>query len=507
LERRATISRSRLLVLISVLLVVVAAALFVVEYSLADHTRVFNVGDIKALPSVSGAYRSINRWKTVQTFSFKGVPFYRLLAQAGVTDGKATVTIISPDGYFWPGPKGKLTVAELKRTNSLGLIPVIAYQMDGSALDPEPDGTGPLRYVAPQYSQDEENKPSWVSNARVVQVGPTAKGVKAPNAKKVPSDEIWISGSIPSVFPFSIFIPVGIAVAGLVGLVVGLFIAFRKRGSKDVSAAAAGVLLCLLVSSAVFGIGGPRTCQAATSVTFSKTDLESMPATSGHYTFLKQQPPYTYYEADYTGVALSYLLEQKLNLDAGASGVVVKCTDGFSVNLTLGQVNNTYPGGLKIILAYAKGGAALAGDEGPLRLIVPQTTPGNHDQGGDPNTPSCARMVNVIEVTPAAGVAAPVSVPSGSVAVFGAVTSPAPANPSPAPQPQGQATTTTTQQTQAQQAAAAARAQANAPLDAINRTFGDPRHILSWLMASTFAGAIPGRAGRAFMLLYYLCGI
>jgi DMSO/TMAO reductase YedYZ molybdopterin-dependent catalytic subunit len=507
LERRATIKGSRLLVLISVLLLVVAAALFVVDYSLADHTRVFSVGDVKALPSVSGAYRSINRWKTVQNFSVKGVPFHELLAKAGVTDDNATVTVISPDGYFWPGPKDKLTVTELKRKNSLGLIPVIAYQMDGSSLDPEPDGTGPLRYVAPQYSPDEENKPSWVSNARVIQVGPTAGGVKAPDAKKVPNDEIWISGSIPSVYPFSTFTPVGIAVAGLVGLAVGLFMAFRKRGSKGAGGAVTGVLLCLLVYSAAFGIGGPRMCQAATSVTFSRADLESMPATSGHYTFLKQLPPYTYFEADYTGVALSYLLEQKLNLDAGASGVVVKCTDGFSVNLTLGQVNNTYVGGLKIILAYAKGGAALAGDEGPLRLIVPQTTPGNHDQGGDPNTPLCARMVNVIEVTPAAGVAAPGSVPPGSVAVFGSVTLPAPANPSPAPQTQGQATTTTTQQTLAQQAAAAATAQANAPLDAINRTFGDPRHMLSWLMASTFAGAIPGRAGRAFMLLYYLCGI
>ena len=487
----------------------VAAALFVVDFSLADHTRVFTVGDIKALPSVSGAYRSINRWKTVQTFSFKGVTFYRLLTQAGVTEGKATVTIMAPDGYFWPGPKSKLTVTDLKRKNSLGLIPVIAYQMDGSALDPEPDGTGPLRYVAPQYSQDEENKPSWVSNARVIQVGPTAKGVKAPDAKKVPNDEIWISGSIPNVYPFSIFIPVGIAVAGLVVLIMGLFVAFRKRGAKGAGGIVAGVLLCLLVILAVSGPSGQRTCQAATSVTFSIAELQSMPATSGHYTFLKQQPPYTYYEADYTGVALSYLLEQKLNLDAGASGVVVKCSDGYSVNLTLGQVNNTYPGGLKIILAYAKSGAALVGDEGPLRLIVPQTKPGKHDQGSDPNTPLCARMVNMIEVTPAAGVAAPGSVPSGSVAVFGSVTSPAPVNPSPTPQPQGQTTTTTTQQ--AQQAAAAApaasSAQANASLEAITKAFGDPRHMVSWLVGSTFAGAFPGPTGRALLLLYFVCGI
>jgi DMSO/TMAO reductase YedYZ molybdopterin-dependent catalytic subunit len=494
------------------MLVVIAAALFVVDFSLADHTKVFSVSDIKSMPPVSGSYRSINRWKTIKTFSVKGVPFYGMLARAGVTDGKATVTIVAPDGYFWPGPKSKLTVTELKRKNSLGLVPVIAYKMDGSGLDPEPDGTGPLRYVAPQYSPDDMNKPSWVSNARVIQVGPTAKGVKAPDAKKVPSDEIWVSGNIPDVFPFSIYIPVGIAVAGLVVLVMGLFMAFRKRGAKDGVGVVAGVLLCLFATMAVFGLAGPRTCQAATSVTFSKADLQSMPATSAHYTFLKQQPPYTYYEGDYTGVALSYVLEQKLNLDAGASGVVVKATDGYSVNLTLGQVNNTYAGGLKIIVAYSKSGSALTGDEGPLRLIVPQTKPGNHDQGSDPNTPMCERMVNSIEVTPAAGVAAPGSVPSGSVAVFGSVTSPAPVNPSPTPQPQSQTTTTTTrQQAQAQAAAAAApaeaQAQASASLDTLNKAFGGAHGLATWLTGAWMPYVLPGQVGLLMWLAYTHSGM
>lgn len=490
---------------------VIAAALFVVDFSLADHTRVFTLGDIKAMPPVSGSYRSINRWKTVKTFSVKGVPFYKLLAQAGITDGKATVTVIAPDGYFWPGPKGKLTVTDLKRGNSLGLVPVIAYRMDGTALDPEPDGTGPLRYVAPQYSPDEMNKPSWVSNARVIQVGPAAGGVKAPNAKKVPSDEIWVSGNIPNQYPFSIYIPVGIAIAGLVVLVVGLFMALRRRGAKDAGGLLAGVLLFLLVTSAVFGFVGPRKCQAATSVTFSKADLESMPATSAHYTFLKQQPPYTYYEADYTGVALSYLLEQKLNLDAGASGVVVRSSDGYAVNLTLGQVNNTYAGGLKIILAYAKSGAALVGDEGPLRLIVPQTKPGTHDQGSDPNTPLCGRMVNAIEVKPSAGVAAPGSVPSGSVAVYGSVNSPAPVTPGPAPQPQTQTTTTTSSQQQAQQAAAqapaAAQARTNASLEIVNKAFGGAHGLATWLTGAWMPYVLPGRVGLLLWLAYTHSGM
>ena len=129
-------------------------------------------------------------------------------------------------------------------------------------------------------------------------------------------------------------------------------------------------------------------------------ELTSMPAFAGHYTFLKSQEPFTYYEEDYKGVPLSYLIEEKLSLSAGASGVKVIARDGYKVTLSLAQARKTYPGGLQAIIAYEKSGASLAGDEGPLRLIVPQSQPGSKDQGGDANTPLCARMIYAVEVHP-----------------------------------------------------------------------------------------------------------
>ncbi len=305
-------------------------------------------------------------------------------------------------------------------------------------------------------------------------------------------------------------IPLATAAAGLVLLIVALVIAYGKKSRTGAELLVALVLVLLLAARVSLGPGRPRNCRAAQSVTFSKADLESMPATSGHYTFLKQQPPYTYFEADYTGVPLSYLINERLNLSPGASGVVVRSTDGYTASLSLDQVNRTYPGGLKVIIAYTKGGSSLVGDEGPLRLIVPQASPGNHDQGGDPNTPLCARMVYAVEVSPAGAPPAPGSVPSGSLAVYGSVDTPPPAqnnpSPQPQPQPQPQAPANTAAQT-GPTVAAQPRQQGDVLLAAINRTFGDPRHMVSWLVGSTIAGAFPGPTGRALLLLYFVCGI
>jgi hypothetical protein len=104
--------------------------------------------------------------------------------------------------------------------------------------------------------------------------------------------------------------------------------------------------------------------------------------------------------------------------------VRVLARDGYAVSLTLSQVQATYPGGLKAIIAYQKGGSPLTGDEGGLRLIVPQSTPGKKDQGGDANTPLCARMIYAVEVVPVPVGEQPPSageVPEGSLAVYGAV--------------------------------------------------------------------------------------
>ncbi len=494
----------------SVLLLLVAAILFGLNIALAGDVLTLGVEDVKAMTSSRGDYRSINNWKTVETTSFKGVSVWGLLEGCGVTDGGASIKISAPDGYFWPALGTTLTVKELKKKGIGGLLPLIGYEMNTKALDPEPDGTGPLRYVAPQYSIGDTNKPSWVSNVRLIEVGPLEKGARPPAVKKIPADQVWVWGNIPPVYPMSMMIPLAFGAAGLAVLLMSLITVIASRSSRrHLRSAVSALLAAFLLAGTALALSG-GTARAQASAVFSNGELVSMPAFSGHYTFLKQLPPYSYYEADYTGVPVSYLVNEKLRLAPGASGVVVRARDGYAATLSLEQVNKTYPGGLKLIIAFAKGGQPLAGDEGPLRLIVPQNKQGTRDQGGDANTPLCARLIFAVEVTPVpAGVSVPSpgSVPPGSLAVYGSVTEPPP-NVTPAPPPQAQP-----QADPAQNPAAAAPqpgqapVPANAVLDLVNSGFGGARGVVSWVAGSAFSLVLPGRAGALLWLAFHRSGV
>jgi len=416
------------------------------------------------MPSIKGTYRSINRWKTIEKTGYAGVPASELLSACGAGSASSGVKIIAADGYFWPPVGQKLTMAQLAKKNAQGLAPIFAYEMGGKALDPEPDGTGPIRYVAPQYRTTDMNKPSWVSNVRLIEVRPFPRGFKSPDPKKVPTGQVWLVGDVGNGVPGG---RIGGYIAGGLGLALLLLVLVMyavKRGRRGDAEKAAmpptAVLIALiLVAGLVLPLSMPGRSAAATSKVFSMAELKAMPAFSGHYTFLKQLPPYTYYEADYKGVPLATVLEQSMTLDAGATGIKVKARDGYDVSLTLDQVRATYPNGLKAIVAYEKSGQPLSADEGPLRLIVPQNHPGTRDSGGDANTPNCERMVCSLEVDPVpSGVKGPAvsSVPDGSLAVYGAVSVPAPA-PTPAPVPTPQhATPTPAAQPAAQPASAPA---------------------------------------------------
>lgn len=444
------------LLIISILCISIFGILLGVRYGTADNKKVLTTDQMSSMPSVEGDYRSINNWATVETTPFEGVRISEILSKAGAGEG-AEIKIIASDGYFWPKVNEKLTPEDLGKENPGGLYPIMAFKMDGKTLDPEPEGTGPLRLVMPQYKEDDVNKPSWISNVRLIEVGPLSKAEKKGfDEKKVPVDEVWIYGKIGAVYPYGLWLPLIFAGLGLIFGGAAMFELLRKRKPTVKGQTALLIFLCIALCMILLPSPALKAGEltGAGAFTFSVSDLKAMPATSAHYTFLKSQPPYTYYEADYTGVALTYLLEEKLQLVTGATTVTVKASDGYYKSLDLSQVRATYPGGLKVIIAYAKGGSALTGDEGPLRLIVPQTVQGNKDQGGDMNTPNCVRMVNAVEVSPIPAGESAISAPGGSLAVYGAVTA------RQAEQPATPAAATTTTE---QQAAAQAQAQGTVP--------------------------------------------
>ncbi|MEW6555152.1 MAG: molybdopterin-dependent oxidoreductase [Actinomycetota bacterium] len=428
-----------LFVLAAVLIAASMTLFFLRQVGAEDHLAV-TYEEVLSLPATTAVYHSINNWQTVEDTGFTGVDLFEFLEEQGIDEDGAEVRLIAPDGYFWPAVGTTLTLGELKEPNAAGLYPLLAWEMDGNVLQPEPDGSGPLRLVMPQYSEDEVNKPSWVSNVRLIEIGPVGEEVAVPDAARVPVDEVWIYGDVPTAYPFSAVYPVIALLAGVLVLAAAILARMAdKKRKRDVSQVVAAVVLAAaLVAAAPIALPHGSVCEAGPgSRIFSMGELAAMPAFAGHYTFLKSQEPFTYYEADYRGVPLSYLIEERMSLAPGASGVKVIARDGYEVSLSLADARKVYPGGLKVIIAYEKDGAPLVGDEGPLRLIVPQSVPGSKDQGGEPNTPLCARMVYAVEVEPVpAGERPPgeSEVPAGSLAVYGAVSEPAP-QPQPAPTP------------------------------------------------------------------------
>lgn len=189
------------------------------------------------------------------------------------------------------------------------------------------------------------------------------------------------------------------------------------------------LLLVFLVAVAAMGLF-PVDCRAQSTITLSVDDLRALPPFTGNFSFLKNGAPHPFFEAQYTGVPLETVLNGKLKLQAGASEVVVRGLDGYPVQLKLDQINRQYPNNLKVILAYARYGVPLIDDEGPIRLVVPQSTPGTFESGGDLNMMKCVKQVRTIEVMPAAsGAIAPGAVDGNSVVIYGAVEQPAAAPP------------------------------------------------------------------------------
>lgn len=165
--------------------------------------------------------------------------------------------------------------------------------------------------------------------------------------------------------------------------------------------------------------------------TFQQQDLKAMPYSGGHYTILKNKPPYTYFEQDWYGVNLSYLLDVEVGLKAGTTGIKVIAADGYSVTLTPDEMRNANSQGLFAHLAWKKGPVGKTGGpyteldsttEGPFRLVTPQTPKTGPWPGGSPNWQMSVSMVRAIEIDPTPpGLLAvdPATVPSNQILVYG----------------------------------------------------------------------------------------
>ncbi len=192
---------------------------------------------------------------------------------------------------------------------------------------------------------------------------------------------------------------------------------------------------------------------------FSEAELKSMRNVhgelwGGHYTCAKNSAPYSYFEQDWEGVDLSYLLEQEVGFADNTTGFKFYAVDGYSVTLDMEQMRGySNPRGLPSLLAWKAGpdseyninkpdptGApwvdpepadrVLDGNEGPFRLIVPQKVEGPDPRSeeyspsgaGTPNWQLAVQKVRAIEVLPQhPGIPAidPKKIPEGEIIVYG----------------------------------------------------------------------------------------
>ncbi len=193
--------------------------------------------------------------------------------------------------------------------------------------------------------------------------------------------------------------------------------------------------------------------------TFKEYELKSMQKVGSglegaHYTCQKNSDPYNYFEQDWSGVGLSYLLEQEVGIKADTTGIKIIADDNYSVTLTLDEMRgNSNPRGLKTILAYMRGNPSdnnvhapdatgapwvtpvpadqeLDASEGPFRLVMPQKVEGPDPRNaaytpagtGTPNWNKAVQRVRAIEVQPAPPGIPPIdpaSIPAGELVVYG----------------------------------------------------------------------------------------
>ena len=166
---------------------------------------------------------------------------------------------------------------------------------------------------------------------------------------------------------------------------------------------------------------------------FTEAYLKALPSSSGHYTLTKSSSPYNYFEQDWKGVDLSYLLETEVGLAAGTTGIKIQADDGYGRNHSLDDMRGaSNPRGLKTLLAYMYAAASadnphapdpvgapwvapltpdtlVSNADGPFRSVLPQTVegpsslnaayspPGNGTSG---NWSKSVKMVRAIEVLP-----------------------------------------------------------------------------------------------------------
>ena len=184
------------------------------DYTKAPTGQVTVYGNILNRTTITAAQvKSIKQvtatvpWKSsggTGTTTFIGIPMsYLINTVAGARSGWTSVKGVAGDGF-------SRTYTADQVNNYIGGLNSMVVWNDGADLTPAP-GAGPLELIRPQANPSDSNKGQWVKNLRVLQLLPLdAQSTPAPDATKVPSDRIIITGlSSPNNVPSTWYLAEG----------------------------------------------------------------------------------------------------------------------------------------------------------------------------------------------------------------------------------------------------------------------------------------------------------
>jgi DMSO/TMAO reductase YedYZ molybdopterin-dependent catalytic subunit len=161
----------------------------VLIYGNVLNRRTFSLSQMKSLRSVSATVKWLNSFPTHGQATEVGVQLPCFLNQpVGLLSGATSVTAVGSDGF-----PGTFTMDQVNKTYPDGNQMMLSWNENGSDLQPTPvPGGGPLKIVRPQTSYTDVNKSEWVSNVRVLSVGPTTEAL--PDATRVPANRLIVCG-------------------------------------------------------------------------------------------------------------------------------------------------------------------------------------------------------------------------------------------------------------------------------------------------------------------------
>ena len=330
--------------------------------SATPNYRSFLNAGLKSMPYTGGYYTCLKASAPYTYFSqdFYGVPLsYLLDVEVGMKSGTTGIKVIAQDGY-----STTLTPAEVRMTNPSGLHTILAWKCGtenkkGSALTEMGDDLGPFRLIVPQavlgpHGVGTDNFNRAVKMVRAIEIQPTPPGLPSADFSKIPPGQVMVYGNV-----------------------------LNRRS-------------------------------------FTVSSLESIKQVTATYHY-KNSGGFTG-DSKFTGIPLGYFLDSVVGTLPGTTQVGVLAGDNYPTPpFTMDQVRKTYPKGLQMMLAWAEDAKPIpAGPPythdtaGPLRVILPQTTP------SEVVTDSWIKYARVLRVDPSSDAGPdPGSVPPDRIIVCG----------------------------------------------------------------------------------------